>query len=323
MAFQGRRSKDDSMCKRTHHSSVAGCGCGKGRRSAGRSGMTLIELLFVLLVIFILISLLLPALQYARETARYLRCEKNMMQLVLAVKLYQETHQYYPPGVIDKEPGPILSQPQGMHHNWISQVLPQMQEELLYRQIDFRLSVYHPLQAPVRTTILPYATCPSFSAPPTPGRDPWSNYAAVHHDVEAPISGDNNGMFFLNSALSADDVDDGLSYTLFLGEIIPYAGSLGWMSGTRATLRNLGQPLGMTALLDLRVLNGQSQKVPKIPPTAVGGFGGVHKGTTLFAYGDGHVQKIANTADPRVLQRLANRKDGEQQDVAQFRSSGP
>jgi prepilin-type processing-associated H-X9-DG protein len=73
-----------------------------------------------------------------------------------------------------------------------------------------------------------------------------SNYAAVHHDFEAPINVNNNGVFFLNSRISQDDVKDGMRYTFFLGEKILVGGDLGWMSGTRATLRNTGSPINTT-----------------------------------------------------------------------------
>jgi len=58
-----------------------------------------------------------------------------------------------------------------------------------------------------------------------------------------------NGMFFLNSRIRRDDVTDGLTYTIFLGEKTPdRIVDLGWMSGTRATLRNMGTPIRKTTL---------------------------------------------------------------------------
>src|SRR5690606_29760896 len=85
--------------------------------------------------------------------------------------------------------------------------------------------------------------CLSQNAPPT-----QSCYAAVHHDVEAPIDVDNHGVFFLNSRIRYEDIIDGSSQTLFLGEVIAEQGGLGWMSGTRATLRNMGTPINWPQL---------------------------------------------------------------------------
>ena len=69
-----------------------------------------------------------------------------------------------------------------------------------------------------------------------------SSYAACHHEVEAAIDEDNHGVFFLNSHIRVVDVTDGLSQTIFLGEV-PSGSAAGWVSGTRATLRNTGHPI--------------------------------------------------------------------------------
>ena len=75
---------------------------------------------------------------------------------------------------------------------------------------------------------------------------PRSSYAGVHHDTEAPIDIDNNGVFVLNTRIRDIDVVDGLSYTMFIGEKLIDHRDLGWMSGTRATLRNMGTPINAT-----------------------------------------------------------------------------
>ena len=70
---------------------------------------------------------------------------------------------------------------------------------------------------------------------------PISCYAGVHHDKEAPIDVDNNGVLFLNSKITFDDLRDGSAYTLFVGEKnTDEVTDLGWMSGTPGTLRNTG-----------------------------------------------------------------------------------
>ena len=61
----------------------------------------------------------------------------------------------------------------------------------------------------------------------------WSNYAGCHNDVETPIDVDNNGVLFLNSHISAHDVTDGTSNTIYVGEKLSDQSDLGWMSGTR------------------------------------------------------------------------------------------
>jgi hypothetical protein len=105
--------------------------------------------------------------------------------------------------------------------------------------VDFDFGVYDAKHRPVRRVELRILQCPSM---PPMGRG-YSDYAGVHHDREAPIDVDNHGVFFLNSRLCYEDLWDGASQTLFIGEKWSAAGDLGWMSGTRATLRNAGAGL--------------------------------------------------------------------------------
>jgi prepilin-type processing-associated H-X9-DG protein len=124
-------------------------------------------------------------------------------------------------------------------------LLPYLEERNAYDHLDRRVSVYDPANAPVRRLHLRILACPSQFRR---GRG-YSDYAGVHHDIEAPIDTDNNGVFFLNSRLTYFDVRDGTSQTLFIGEKLTFAGDLGWMSGTRATLRNTGVALSSRAPL--------------------------------------------------------------------------
>jgi prepilin-type processing-associated H-X9-DG protein len=125
----------------------------------------------------------------------------------------------------------------------------------------------------------------------------------VHHDTEAPIDVDQNGMLFLNSRIRRDNVSDGLAYTLILGEKLVEADDLGWMSGTRATLRNTGAALNAT---HRPPPSGPADG----PPMFVGGFAGFHRGGVNFAFGDGRVQFLTDTVDPQLLRELGHRADG-------------
>ena len=83
--------------------------------------------------------------------------------------------------------------------------------------------------------------CPSDAGPTRDkNRIAMTSYAGVHHDVEAPIAADNHGVLFLNSAVRYEDITDGSSNTLFVGEKLNDGLDLGWASGTRASLRNTG-----------------------------------------------------------------------------------
>ena len=125
--------------------------------------------------------------------------------------------------------------------------------------------------------------CPSEPARSGRSKLGTSNYAGCHNDAEAPIDANNNGVLFLNSHISAADVTDGTSNTIYVGEKLAEAGDLGWMSGTRATLRNTGspldRPLGATTKLAAAAKRAATAKPveaggPAIPSDLkVGGFG--------------------------------------------------
>ena len=233
-----------------------------------RTGFTLVELLVVLAIIGILIALLLPAVQAARENARRAQCANNLMQLSLAVQQYEASHLVLPPGTIDAL-GPIQSVPIGYHMSWIVQILPHVEERNAYRKVDFKVGAYHANNKAIREHSVATLFCPSFdgdksSMLPNGQFVTMSTYAGCHHDVEAPIDVTNNGVLFLNSAVRLDDITDGLAYTIFLGEKYPYNDDLGWTSGTRATLRNTGTPINESSSWQKLAWN-DSRRLPHVP----------------------------------------------------------
>jgi prepilin-type N-terminal cleavage/methylation domain-containing protein/prepilin-type processing-associated H-X9-DG protein len=201
-------------------------------------GFTLVELLVVIAIIGVLVALLLPAVQAAREAARRSSCANNLTQIALAIHNYEMAHGCYPPGTIDAA-GPIANTAAGYHHNWLVQILPYIEEQPSYNALDKTLSIYHPKNAPVTGRMPRWLRCPSCSAG-------WggnvSMYAACHHDKEKPIDAKDHGVFFLNSFTRYDDITDGSSHTILVGEKLPDAWDLHWLSGTRGTLRNMGVP---------------------------------------------------------------------------------
>ncbi len=235
------------------------------RRRSARLAFTLVELLVVVAIIGILVALLLPAVQAAREAVRRASCANNLVQLVMAVHQYEATHHVYPPGTINAT-GPIMNRLRGYHHGWVEQVLPFMEAEAIFHHIDRDVSVYHRRNMPVRKLGLSWASCPSS---PQPGKS-YTNYAALHHDVEASIDTGQNGVFFLNSAVRHDDVSDGINYTIFLGEKIAEPGDLGWLSGTRAILRNTGERINTSSDQSRAVW----RTIPTEPPGVVDGLAG-------------------------------------------------
>ena len=122
----------------------------------------MIELLIVVAIIAVLIALLLPAIQSSRETARRAQCANNLMQLGIALGNYASTHSVFPPGVVNDK-GPILNLPHGYHHSWVVQILPFIGQDNVYRQIDFRQSVYAPSNDTAVGVRISTLLCPSRS----------------------------------------------------------------------------------------------------------------------------------------------------------------
>ncbi|MCA9213945.1 MAG: DUF1559 domain-containing protein [Planctomycetales bacterium] len=207
-----------------------------------RPGFTLVELLVVIAIIAILVLLLLPAINAIRESARRTQCISRVSQLLVALHSYENAHGEFPVGA--KNPTrPILNQPTGQHHGWLIPLLPHIEEHNVYRLIDQSVSVYH------RNNKIAAASAPHFLVCPSSWEVEYgyqSTYCGVHHDVEAPIDVNNNGVFRLNQATKKRDITDGLRHTLFIGEVDDFIPGLGWLSGTRATLRNTGVGMNLT-----------------------------------------------------------------------------
>jgi prepilin-type N-terminal cleavage/methylation domain-containing protein/prepilin-type processing-associated H-X9-DG protein len=268
-------------------------------RTRPRTGFTLIELLVVIAIIAVLIALLLPAVQSAREAARRAQCVNNLMQISLALKNYEAAHEMLPPGVVNPT-GPIKNTPQGYHVSWIVQILPYIEQRNIFSNVDFSAGMYQPNNVTVRAVRLNSFLCPSDAmAGGTSADVGQSSYAGCHNDVEAPIAADNTGVFFLNSQVRYEDIPDGSSNTIFLGEKRLRGGELGWISGTRSTLRNTGTPVNGAVLPTLK--NNDP----------VGGFSSAHPGGANHAFGDGSVRFLRSVISPAVYRHLGNRADGQ------------
>lgn len=265
------------------------------RRSARRAGITLSEVLVLALIMAICIALLLPALLTSRERARRRTCEMRLTQLTRSVQAFESAAGSFPSGVLNPT-GPIEHTPQGMHHGWLCQVLPFLDEQALFDQIDPAISIYGEHHRAVREAVIEKWKCPA-----APLQASASSYAACHNDTEQPIDINNAGVFFLNSQITQDDITDGLKHTLLLGEKTSASDDLGWYSGTRASLRNTGKPPAVHVDVDAH----------ESPQRRVGGFGSWHPGNSHMAMGDGRVTLMSHQIDPTLFRQIGNRTDGD------------
>lgn len=265
-------------------------------------GFTLVELLVVIAIIGVLVGMSLPAMQNMRELSRRSNCEQNLVRLSLALSAYATRNGHYPAGSLAQS-GPIRSEPVGYHQNWISALLPMLDAANVHDAIDPNLSVYDSANQEVRNLGLPMLLCPSASNL----RDNTTCYAGVHASTETPIDEDNDGVFILNVPVSDDDITDGLGYTLFVGEKLSrWEEDLGWMSGTRSSLRNVGLQLNA----ERSRIRGPYDPTQALAPTYVGGLSSDHPGGVYLLMGSGEYQFRSASMDHQVLQQLGSRAGG-------------
>lgn len=275
------------------------------------AGFTLVELLVVIAIIGVMVAMAIPAVQASREMGRRAICQANVGQILLGIQSYENAFETLPPGVVNPD-GPIRNEAVGLHQGWLIQMLPYVDLQTAYQLIDFSKCVYDPANARVREISPPNFICPS---EPNDAKAA-SSYAGCHHDVEAPIAADNNGVLFLNSRIGRRDIPDGASYTIFMGEKRVEFRDLGWMSGTRATLRNTGRRLNAPesqAAADSVGL-GPPKPADEAAATAallfVGGFASPHVNGAYMGFGDASARFISEDIDLTLWQRMGHRADG-------------
>ena len=117
--------------------------------SARRGAFTLIELLVVIAIISVLVGLLLPAVQKAREAASRISCANNLKQIGLAMHMYENTNGYYPPSALSRG-----------RATWAVLILPYLEQDNLYRQWNLSCTYYEQLLAARQTAVRTYF-CPS------------------------------------------------------------------------------------------------------------------------------------------------------------------
>ena len=162
------------------------------------TGFTLVELLVVIAIIGILISLLLPAVQAAREAARRTQCFNNLSQLCLGIHGYEFHFETLPAGSINPT-GPIRNESQGQAVSWIVQILPYIERRAAAQMFDIEAGAFADVNAPVRRSEVSIACPPDPQFLNSTQVAVRTSYVGCHHDSEAPIDTSNHGLLFLNS----------------------------------------------------------------------------------------------------------------------------
>ncbi|MDY0170257.1 MAG: DUF1559 domain-containing protein [Thermoguttaceae bacterium] len=294
-------------------------------RAEPRRAFTLVELLVVITIIGILIALLLPAVQSAREAARRLQCSNNVKQIGLALHNYHTAHNIFPPGAFF-----------GLNRGSIMiRLLPYIEQQALYDQFDFKTNT--DTQAAANSyalggTVIATYVCPSDSVRGKIGSKGVHNYAASqgptpHHgntscwcennwneytpEPKVNQAGVFHGPFTRDPiATSVADCRDGLSNTIYFGEVLPECSDhnrAGW------AWTNNCQGFGHTHIpinYDTCQTSGDFCN-QKCNWSTEKGFKSRHPGGAMFLLGDGSVHFISETIDHWNYQRLGNKADGE------------
>lgn len=183
------------------------------RTTSGRDAFTLIELLAVVAVIGILVALMLPAVQFARESARQTSCRNNQHQIGIALQAYHNLHRTLPMGCLEWR-----GWGQGAtrkHLAWSAFLLPQVEQQGLYEAIDFQLPYDHPDNAEAAATPVETYLCPT--AIPRDSLRGEISYGGLYGERLVDRRSDD-GVFLYDREIRFRDCFDGLSNTLATGE---------------------------------------------------------------------------------------------------------
>ncbi|QDV13834.1 Type II secretion system protein G precursor [Rosistilla oblonga] len=232
-----------------------------------RRGFTLVELLVVIAIIGILVGLLLPAVQSAREAARRMQCSNNLKQIGLALHNYHDTFKSFPSAAIYTGTAPKQSPPldgsnrcNGRDANWgatwMVMILPFIEQQAAYNQMDFTQRARSAVNSAITGQPMDAYICPSHvgvASRLTQDYDGFAkgNYAAnggTHYtqDIANFNSSTYKGPFSLAGQYGAKfrDMTDGTSHVIAAGDIVATPGNTGddrgawgWPSGVLFGLR--------------------------------------------------------------------------------------
>jgi prepilin-type N-terminal cleavage/methylation domain-containing protein/prepilin-type processing-associated H-X9-DG protein len=304
-------------------------------------GFTLVELLVVIAIIGILVALLLPAIQAAREAARRSQCANNLKQWGVALHNYHDTYRSFPPGAVfyggNNDRGSIHIR-----------VLPFMEQQALYELFDFNQSTdgqTTTAQSDGNTLLRSIAVssflCPSDGANSKIGNVPsqvqasnyypsagptadisnnsacscsehalWASYSSPGTNVDNPAGPFTRRGWNFTSRMSS--IVDGLSSTIFVGEVLSDCSNhvrAGWSHSNK--WGGFTQPPinYNSCAVDPAAAGGDGCKARCNWNTEVG-FKSRHPGGAHFLLGDGAVRFLADAIDHWTYQRLGDRRDG-------------
>ncbi len=307
------------------------------RRPRAR-GFTLIELLVVIAIIGVLVALLLPAVQAAREAGRRTQCTNNLKQIGLALTQYHDTHQGFPPSKIFS--GHCTSSNGGagrtLNTTGFALILPFLEQKPLHASMNFNVASVDDAVAPntnvvgdpaanltaIGVTISSFICTSDISNPPFLGAQ-RSNYVfngGAYTDADCIAGGQPKkqlqGAFFNDISTSIDrDFRDGVSATVLVGESIQikYDNSFGPYWGGGYFTSSHGRVVSPAVVAEYKFFLPNAAWMEPNPdkrPYAYV-FSSRHPGGIHSVFGDGSVKFLKNTIDPAIWYNIHTIKNGE------------
>jgi prepilin-type N-terminal cleavage/methylation domain-containing protein/prepilin-type processing-associated H-X9-DG protein len=291
-----------------------------------RHAFTLVELLVVIAIIGVLVALLLPAIQAAREAARRSQCKNNLKQIGLALHNYESSRRTFPPGYISTA-ATVNGPGTGPGWSWGAYILPYLEESSI--QIDFHRDITDPLYDQTRVLTLPVWRCPSdpVEAPIFPVQSSaggstitqlaFANYVGVAGTYEVTVYPDQGtGVLFRNKSIAIKQITDGLSHTIMVGERdSKKSPETTWVGAiTNSVVPPLNPAYDNEGPPVLVLTNTGTVADGRVPNNAldhVEDSNSEHPQGVHFMFADGSVQAINNDIDPNVWVALGTRAGGE------------
>jgi prepilin-type N-terminal cleavage/methylation domain-containing protein len=206
-------------------------------RTRRARGFTLVELLVVIAIIGVLVALLLPAVQAAREAARRMKCQNNLKQFGLALHNYHDAYGRLPAAYYRAWPTSVGSTFGTPGWGWGAMILPRLEQQALFDALNvstLQLNGNPVTKVPAQTPLTVFR-CPSDTGPKLNASDKrysyaTSNYVAVFgalYDqasvgqsvVAGSVPNANTGVFGPNSGVRMAEITDGLSNTVMIAEM--------------------------------------------------------------------------------------------------------
>jgi prepilin-type N-terminal cleavage/methylation domain-containing protein/prepilin-type processing-associated H-X9-DG protein len=292
-----------------------------------RRGFTLIELLVVIAIIAALIGLLLPAVQKVREAAARMSCTNNLKQIGLALQNYHDSQRAFPVGY--NSGADAGGNDTGPGWGWAAYLLPQMEQDNLYKQITFTLPIEHSANAAARVQVLKTYLCPADTPPQSINvgpRDPGTgqllstvctvapaNYIGSFGVGEPGVDGE--GVFFRGRAIRIGDIIDGTGSTLMVGERSFRYSEATWVGAVTGSNQGAtpGSPLPVVPENASNYVLGHAGEMWDGPrrPYEINHYSSNHSQGVNFVFADGHVRFLTGSTDYASFKALATRAGGE------------